>query len=121
MYYSSASELGSNDTKSDTVPYRYGIHLVEDTIHVVCHSRAVIELSNILKTVWKMGKSSVIGMWKKSLKSSYLDVVECPEHESDSHFFRKHVPELLEHLKVRKMDIFDRVYWAYMKSYTKIK
>ena len=67
------------------------------------------------------GKSLVIGKWQKLLKSSYLDVVECAEHESDSHFSRRHVPEVLEHLKVRKIVIFDRVYWAYMKSYTKIK
>ena len=55
MRYSSTPDFGSSGTKWGTVPYRchpygYGTHLVEDTIHVVYHSKALSELSTILKT-----------------------------------------------------------------------
>ena len=38
MYYSSTSNLGSNDTKSGTVPYRYGPLWVRYLLGRGCHS-----------------------------------------------------------------------------------
>ena len=54
--YSSTSELESNGTERvryhiGVDPYGYGIHLFEDTIHTVYHSKALIEMSIMLKSI----------------------------------------------------------------------